>query len=220
MVENRESRFSAPAYAVADAMMAAQVYMYGLDKDPSRLARAAFQGEGSLALFQQIRTLGDCTKVSKIVMAHIAYNNPNLFSGMALLQGNGSEEQFVNQGWKHHQNFLVRDIAGIWYAGSPANYSPRDPERLTRVISSENLETVLKQIVVHDGGQWPTPDYVQGVFNNHRHRFPQVQTRNEDKGIFTSIWIVREADLYTDRQRVIEFNLYPVDKNKKIVVTD
>ncbi len=64
--------------------------------------------------------------------------------------------------WTSHHYFLAEGGNGVWYAGSPANYRPgSEYDYMTSVILDPNLEAVLSQIRVIDGGVWPAAGFIQ-----------------------------------------------------------
>lgn len=84
--------------------------------------------------------------------------------GLYLEAGNFFDQYFVvrsfesHQGWNFHTYFVVRDIQGIYHAGSAA-YPFLHP------IESHNIHTLMEDITDEAPGVWPSPSYIAAATN-------------------------------------------------------
>lgn len=69
---------------------------------------------------------------------------------------------FNNPNWSSHFYFLVRDLYGVWFAGSPANYWADIPDNpMTRIVVAASLKEMIGKIEDLDGGRCPNPGFMQ-----------------------------------------------------------
>lgn len=109
----------------------------------------------SMKLQLREATKSECgtASVAAIYFMHEKYAGH--FNRMMIVKGIGTK-------WDQHYYFLVRDIDGVWYAGSPANYDPTsNRNRLTAIISSNELTEVIEGIRSSEGGQWPSAQSIE-----------------------------------------------------------
>jgi len=91
---------------------------------------------------------------------HLMKENEKDFDTMILLSSfrveHLLETHFKRADWYWHRYFLVQDRLGVWYAGSPANYSEGGKYNpLKTIFFSEDLSSILDQIKLREGGLWP-----------------------------------------------------------------
>lgn len=138
--------------AVAEAMMVVQ----------SLLLANGIRGEMRNEVKSDIRELmmklssGKCRQASAVVMAFLLDKYPDKFQNMVLLESHSDEGNWLENGWRWHDYFLVLGEDGVWYAGSPANYLGEFGEsRLVRIIANTSMKYVLEKIKTIEGGAWP-----------------------------------------------------------------
>jgi hypothetical protein len=164
-IENVTNYLNPAHYAVADAMMVAHANLLSKEIDnPPNFTGVVFEG------IIERKTNGKCRDACISVIKHLANNHSTLFKGMVILEALGGIKDLINKRWNHHDNFLVLDKKGFWYAGSPANFRPQytddEDQRFTRLIISRKLQEVLDRIEYEDEGLWPTAKFIKNAFKN------------------------------------------------------
>lgn len=124
---------------------------------------------------REILTARCCSKASLHTLKNLFSSHPDFFDTMIAIRAEHNPNgEFFNE-WDFHQYFLVKDILGLWHAGSPANYENRvnKPNRLTQIFSGD-LETVLSRIKNFEGGVWPSKKIIEGEVEPLKLRMPEL----------------------------------------------
>jgi len=109
-------------------------------------------------------TESKCQRSSTEAIDFLNWRYPNLFDSMTILTSydDPKHSHQLKNGYKYHTYFLVKSKDGTWYASSPANHEPGKGESpLTKIFSSQNLQEVLDDIQVTDGGEWPNAEFIK-----------------------------------------------------------
>jgi hypothetical protein len=119
--------------------------------------------EARLSNLIERRTYYKCLVASNFALDFLIERYPDKFDRLFLLSQdllgvpNASDYAFKHSSWQAHTLFVARDIDGIWYAGSPANYVKGDSVSETRIkdyYSDSSLTGLLSQIKEVEGGYW------------------------------------------------------------------
>lgn len=149
---------------IANGMMVAQYnYMRHLPK---------LRHDPPSDLFYELerRSKGECRQGSATVLHHLTVHSPTDYDRMIMLQSKSTKEGSFKYDsvWGNHFYFLVRDVMGMWHAGSPANYSAINMENhMTRVVTNPNLGEILANIAAIDGGIWPSEKFILEELKEH-----------------------------------------------------
>lgn len=170
--------FNPAAYAVADAMMMVQAaFMLGTT---SRIKGYRFQEEQDLTMDKKLQNVsaGNCESACLEAIRYLNEKHRGLFQNMAMLRSFGNLRDAFGLEMTFHDNFLVKDKTGIWHAGSPANHTARDEKsRMTRIVSSHNLQDVLDKLREYDKAELPTAGFIEETFEASPIRLPHVNSR-------------------------------------------
>lgn len=204
--------------AVADAMMVAQYHLYGLDVGPKRTELKLASGTPQrLSDFQMRKTAGLCTEAASIVLTYLAHKTPNLFSSLVIVRGDSTDEHEIKNGWENHKIFIARDTQGIYFAGSPANYTERR-NRLRELFSSRSVEKIMNHIKEEEGGTWPSAEEITNTMENHSLRFPKKKEVSDSR--LTALLLKTEyrKELGTTIYRAIPFDLYDFENGNIVYI--
>jgi len=106
-------------------------------------------------------TANRCKSNSAYVIGTLASCYPGSFETMFIVSGvqqGGFNDALGNS---EHSYFVVKDIEGKYFAGSPANTQNGSAKNFETLLEAENLEGILLQISDRSGGNWPTTEQVQ-----------------------------------------------------------
>lgn len=157
------SNINQAPFAVADAMMDAQAnYIenqgFNFNRKKVELKTLGQVESGLESWSYQLCHIG-----SRHAAEYLIGKYKHLFSGIALMTGSGP----FKQRWNWHEVFIARDKSGIWYIGSPANFSLNDERnRMDKVISAPSVSEAMAFLIDQDAGVWASPDFIQDVFDN------------------------------------------------------
>lgn len=182
MLTERELPYNPASFAVADAMMVAQIKMAEekLPNFPQLTANAytADQRENIREAILVNATRNECCYATSLVITFLHNKYSDLFSGIILLQAVDAAGTLFDGRGEHH-NFLLKDKTGVWYSGSPANHTTSDPNsRLTSLHVEDDLDELLYAIKKRDGGLWPTEEKITEALTNPTLAFPSLEYDN------------------------------------------
>lgn len=169
--------YNPASYAVADAMMLAQINLIDRDWDFFPDAHAALSSQERRLLREDMmmqRTNGECLTSVRSVIDHLSSAHAKKFKSITALVADTHVSPILHD-WTKHYYFLAQDLSDTWYAGSPANHLNIDlASRLTTPFVSRDLETVLAQIEERESGRWPDVTYITEIAETPILRMPQV----------------------------------------------
>lgn len=182
MSETEKPLIDKPAEAVADAMMVAQAeFLAEYLENPAIYQRKPQDESKLLEEILQGQTSGNCMIGTIFALHYLGVKYPHLFEAAGRLVTFDNPDRVsgtLKSQDKVHAYFMVKDINGVWYAGSPANHivnSENSP--LTRVISSTDPQEVVDRITEIDGGEWPDGKFIEKAFEKEGYQ-PVVFTRD------------------------------------------
>lgn len=155
-----------PREAVANAMMGVQAeYML------NALSHVNKEVIGSRALASMINRQSslDCHYASRRVLRYLQLRDQQGLYNIATVITGTHTRQF-----KDHDVFLVQGVDGVWYAGSPANNSYKNP-RFATLYEAPILEDLLKSLKKKEGGRWPTKYAIEVQIEAEKKRQEPVQ---------------------------------------------
>lgn len=145
--------------------------------DPARLERAAILG-----------TRGNCLSACAFTLWTLAKNHAaeKHFDRYILLsaweQDTPRDRQILD-----HAYFLIRDIQGVWYAGSPANYTiSQNPEALT--VYTGDIPSITKQLRIYpypSPCRWPEGGEIEKASRYAEDSMPQGVRTTSQTGYMT-----------------------------------
>lgn len=146
-----------PIDAVADAMMIA---VYKQISFELRHLRNNMAGQVDMEEILRKATLSGCRLGSAMVLEHLAESKRNLFKKLVMIETHSSGR------WAWHDYFLALGIDECWYAGSPANYGREPVERTTALYKNNDLEVIIDEICLIEGGRWPDAESIMEVLDD------------------------------------------------------
>lgn len=194
----------------ADAMIVAystevQRYVAGAKFGPLSESPVENMASSVVGSYVESATRNRCRDYSIRALAFLTQKSPSLFSQMFLLESwSNGKNPFKNGNFGYHTYFVVRDVGGRYYAGSPANHSTaytrslEKPGRTTSekspledVLISDSLQDIIDAIEDRDGGSWPLAADVEAAgLNNPLFKTPQL-TESEGYCSLSAVCMVR-----------------------------
>lgn len=167
---------------VADTMMVVQAtYMRDIIKNPKRYLENTDDPTGQLENRLKIQSSGFCEAGSAYAIYYLMQKYPDFFKNFALLNSWSTEKHQFKDNSAWHTYFLVLDKQDTWFAGSPANHNPDNPNSpLTNFFKSKNLKEVLMKIKEENGGDWPTEEEIEFAISSRY--IPPARIKNNIRG--------------------------------------
>jgi hypothetical protein len=168
------------AEAVGDAMMAAQAQLMSeVTANPEKYFKPGIDPQRRTETILQVLSSGMCEAASIYSLYFLSQKYPEEFESLGIIKTfsdkNGTDGKLKQAFDEYHAYFIAKDKKGVWYAGSPANYdSDQTDSALTRVFKSPYPEEIIKRIIEHDGGIWPTGDFIEQAFSGPAYSRPFV----------------------------------------------
>jgi hypothetical protein len=115
----------------------------------------------------QVRSAGGCREGSATTLHYLITHYPLDFKFHLMLKSKPEEREAfkANPEWVYHYLFATQAKNGVWFAGSPANYNPKNESSFTRIIAHKSIEEVLGNITEEVGGIWPSADFISDRIN-------------------------------------------------------
>jgi len=169
-------------HAVGEAMTMAP---FLLSYTEIKIADEQRTGE-SLASIYNRTTDHSCAPSSVMTIFLLQRYHPHLFKKMILVSGTNDlskpgkerslkpldrrdEEAVIN-----HVGFLVEDNNANFYFGSSSNHYSNKDDHFTELITADNLEELMEEIVSSNGGTWPSAQRIQNRLNSFAYTHPKI----------------------------------------------
>jgi hypothetical protein len=125
-------------------------------------------------------TTNECFLLSKRVIENILIENNDQIKQVLLIRGRPMDRQlsptpFKKKDWVQHFYGCIQDLSENWFAFSPANYDPKNPQTLLKITTAESLQSMLDQIKQEEGGTWPNESEIHKALQGSESEIPVAE---------------------------------------------
>ncbi len=156
-----------------DAVQKALEYAYGTDRVGYDINEKVVKGH----LVEETKDL--CDRNSRKVIRFMFQRYPDQFDRMFILESSSDKDFPFKQGFSNHTLFVLRDLSGKWYVGSPSNYSEEFPDTLTEFFEEDSLEEAVSQYQQKYGGDWGDTLEIERMTYVHPVKNPWLNVRDQ-----------------------------------------